>query len=304
MTDPKIKTVKPDGDDGPRYYVFEGEDKPIPGVTSVLSSYSPGGGEGLLTWSANLAAEYAIRWATVGGEDGELLGQAATRDPDACYKRIASARKRSRDESAQRGNDAHDTIERVAFSTLDELRKLASAAPVASDDPFADEPLCRWALIAWGRFVAKYNVRVLYSEVSIYSRNGHMGTTDLIVEMDTPWLDTPRGVVIVDTKTGDIREKVSLQLSSYRFGDYIISDNDGKIEYTELPKIDAAAAFRPRDDGLFDFLPVRADEDDYKVFLAALTLFEWEKGRGRTAIGKALDGRKTKPKKPPIDWGI
>jgi hypothetical protein len=321
MTTPKIQTVKPDGDDGPRFYVFEGTEHPVPGVTSVVGMKHK---HGLEAWAANEAAEFAVRATrndtpvfelqTDPHDTGMFAAsvlltwrQLCEQRPDMAYKLCANARKAKNRAAIDKGNAAHDTIERVAFLSLDQLRAVYKDALFDSQGPYAEYSLEPWALRAWGQFVARFNVRVLHSEVTLYSHNGHMGTCDLIVEMDTPWLDIERGVVLLDTKTGKgIYPEVAKQLAAYRFSDWIISSEDDKINYWGVPHINSCAVFWPREhaDKNGDYYALReviAEREDYEAFLSLLTVMEWDQGRKKGALGKAIVGNKTRPRAA-IDW--
>lgn len=304
MTAPKIQTVKPDGENGARYYVIEGNDNPLPGVTSVLKMKAS---EGLIHWAANESAEYAVRAIRDGVPTFDVEGHIFSLEqlcrvaPDVAYDSIKKARFRRNKIAVDKGNDAHDTVERVAFMSLDELRDAYAEAQRTQGQAFSLNP---WAIAAWGAFVKRFNVVVLHSEVTCVSRNGHVGTCDLIVEMDTPWLDVERGVVIMDTKTGKgVYPEVAMQLAAYRYSDTIVTPLGEGFNYIDVPKVDGAAVFWPNEVD-WSLIPVSADERDYEAFLALLTVFEWDKGAAKKALGKAVVGRKSRKATPPINWDM
>ena len=227
----------------------------VPGVTTILSDAVPK--SGLVSWAAKEAASYAVEhWDELAGE--KLLTRA---------DRIATAWRGERDAASGRGQLIHKLAERLQRG--DQV-----------DIPDGLEGHVESCV----RFLDQYDVEPILAEFAVVNRSvGYAGTGDLLCDMlRHRWL--------LDWKTGkSVYAETALQLAAYRYAEHYLDER--KVEQPMEPLgIERAAVVHLRADG-FDLIPMRADENTFKLFRHLAYISRWlhrtQDGRGQW--GSRLD---------------
>lgn len=246
-----------EGDRGGRTYVWPPTGENFTSVTTALNALNKGG---LPRWSARLVAEGALSQFDVWREIQEREGDAAA----VTFLRNLPWEKR--DKSADAGTAVH--------------------AAVAAEILGTEAP--RWPTAYTGhreqflRFCDRYRPDWQTSEATVFSRrHGYAGTLDFtaIIEIDGK-------LYLVDLKTGErVYEEVALQLSAYRYADWI--DLEDEIEHP-IPEVDACAVLhlRPRS---FAFREVEVTPVTFVAFLHVLEAHRWQQRVDKaSAIGNPI----------------
>ncbi|MGW3808829.1 hypothetical protein [Micromonospora sp. NPDC005113] len=218
----------------------------VPGVTTLTGNGLPK--PALLNWAGEATAEYAVdHW-----DDLAKLPLSER------MKKIKGGRYEKRDAASAKGTEVHKLAERL----------IANERVTVPDSLTGYVQSCV-------RFLDEFDVRAVHVEAVVYSETRrHVGTLDLIADVllpDMPKYDhIPRGEDgysrgLLDWKTtkSGIFGDVALQLSPYRFSEYLILP-DGQV--IDMPDVDFCAGIHIRADG-YNFVPLTCGEDQYRDFL-------------------------------------
>lgn len=253
MTNPKVGTVSRGG---ARFYVNPETDEKVPGVTSILSMLPK---PFLQYWSTKMVAEFAV------DNFGSYSQLIMNGQRQAAIDLLKNAPRRYTTERADVGTEVHDYYDR--------LSKGESIGRVHPDiEPYIEH---------YHQFIKDFSPTFLMNEETIWSStHRYAGTFDWIAEIGGE-------IVIGDWKTtkGTYPE-VGLQLSAYRYADYVIRPDGARVP---LPKnITGGAVMHVGLDG-YELIPFRCDEEVFNIFLALRnSVFEWDKDISKRVMGKPL----------------
>jgi hypothetical protein len=229
------------------YYLDADTGERVPGVTTIVGDGMPK--PALLNWAGEATAEYAVdNWDSLAGLSySERL------------KKIKGGRYEKRDAASNKGTAVHAMAERL----------------IAGEKVTVPDELTGY-VDACVRFLDEFDVRQVHVEAVVYSEtNHHVGTCDLIADVLLP--DMPeyahisrgedgysRGLLDWKTSKSGIFGDVALQLTPYRFSEWLINPESGEVEV--MPDVDFCAGIHLRPDG-YSFVPLTCDEDVYRDFL-------------------------------------
>ncbi|WP_369189086.1 hypothetical protein [Streptomyces sp. R08] len=253
---------------GTRFYVHpERPEIKVPGVTSVVGMLPK---PFLMYWAAKMTAELAV-------DSLPFVAQMAERDRQGAVDYLKGASRRYTKMRADVGSDAHDLFERMIRGQF-----------VGSVHPDLEPYRAHFA-----DFLEAVNPRLERAEDVAWSdAHAYAGSFDAVL---TVWLDedgnpTPdrSGVphlLMADWKTSKATyPDVALQMSAYANADRIISP-DGTSE--PMPEFDGAAVLHITPE-LWEFKPVRIDEEVFSFFLALRKVFTWDRDVSKTVLGRAI----------------
>ncbi|MFE7874449.1 hypothetical protein ACFUYE_29385 [Micromonospora humida] len=253
------------------WYVDADTGERIPGVTTILDQGLPK--KALINWSANATAEYAIdHW-------DELAALA----PSARLSKLKGGRYAVKDEASNRGTQVHKMGERL----------IRGEQVVVPD-------LLRPYVDSYVRFMDEFQLRARHVEALVYSeRHRYCGTLDIFGDIllpDMPEYDhLPRdddGYVcnaLIDAKTNrsGIFGETALQLSGYRFCDFMQPDPGDPDSAFEMPPVHFTGAVWIRPDG-YSLVPVVAEEEQHRALLYAQQVGRFDQG-ARELIGEPVE---------------
>ena len=253
------------------YFNTESPDVLLPGVTSIIGMQNK---PFLPPWAAKMAAELAVSKYRYLGVKIENEGD------DGAVDWLKNASRRYTKERSDIGSMAHDVFERIARGE--------DAGPVHPD--------IEQHVAHFGEFIDAVNPEFVAAEDVAWSdTHGYAGSFDNISRI---WLDpetkkpTPDRSGVPALLMGDYKTSkntypdVSLQLTAYAFADRIVSP-DGTS--TPMPKFDGAFVLWVTE-GQWQLKPVYIGEDVFRVFLALLEVFKWDRGLSKKVIGKPIAG--------------
>ncbi|MFD7611004.1 hypothetical protein [Streptomyces sp. NPDC059828] len=261
----RVRTIQRGGS---RFYIHpERPEIKVPGVTSVVGMLPK---PFLMFWAAKMTAELAV-------DSLPFVAQMAERDRQGAVDYLKGAARRYTKLRADVGSDAHDLFERLIRGEY-----------VGSVHP--DLEPYRRNFVA---FLEAVNPRLERAEDVAWSdEHGYAGSFDAVL---TVWLDdkgnptpdrsgTPH-LLMADWKTSkSTYPDVALQMSAYVNADRIISP-DGQSE--PMPEFDGAAVLHITPE-LWEFKPVRIDEEVFSFFLALRRVFTWDRDVSKTVLGRAI----------------
>lgn len=260
MTAPKVNTIRRGSS---RFYVHPETADKVPGVTSVVGMLPK---DFLKFWAAKVVAELAVESL------GEVVG-IALRDPAAAVDFLKRAPQRTTGKAADVGTDVHDLFERMAKGEV--------VGRVHPDlKPYVEH---------FQSFLDEFQPEFLFLEETVWSdKHRYAGSFDAIATVGGE-------TVVLDWKTtrSGIHEEVALQLSAYRFADYLVRPDGSRVP---MPKLDGGAVLHVRPEGK-SFVPVKCDAEVFEYFLHLREVFEWDKGVKSTVIGSPLNADAIAPKK-------
>lgn len=197
-------------------------------------------------------------------------------------KYLKKAPDRIRDAAAKIGTDVHDLMERLALGEIIDV-----------PDEYKNH------IRAWRMFMRDWQVEVLKTEFTVESRRfGYMGTGDLLYKSHN---HTDLGNVLSDYKSSEsgIWPDIALQLSAIRYADYILdcikrphaddyehTPSDVRIDKETLGTIKSFQGIQITGNG-YQVVPVRVNENTFKVFQAAQIVADWKTDREKNALGPA-----------------
>lgn len=259
MTTPKVATINRGGS---RFYVHpEDSSIKVPGVTSVVGMLPK---PFLGPWQAKMVAEEAVNnFATL----ASFLSQGTPAGRTAAVDWLKNTARRYTNSRADLGTEAHDIFEQMASGTTPRAHPDFDGF-VANFSAFLDE----------------FQPEFLYTEETVWSETeglGYAGSFDAVAKIAGE-------VVYLDYKTGkSVYPDVALQLSAYRFADYIIRPDGGRVP---LPQADGGAVLSIHETpGDWSLYPVRVDKDVHEAFLHLRRVFDWDKDTSKTVLGKPVD---------------
>lgn len=262
MTDPKISTISRGGS---RFYVSPTTGEKAPGVTSVVGMLPKGF---LGPWNAKLVAEYAV------DNLGEVVG-IAMRDRQAAIDLMKGAPRRFTSKAADVGTDAHDIFEKMA----------------GGESPGRLHPDLKVYADHFGEFLDEFQPEFLHLEQTVWSdTHNYAGSFDAVMRVQGETV----GADWKTTRSG-VHAEVAIQLSAYRFADYILDPAGG--ENIEIPKWDGGAVLHVRPEG-WKLVPVKCDEEIFQYFLYLRRIFEWDREVKNAVLGNPLNSGAEKPKRP------
>lgn len=253
-----LRTIKRGG---ARFYVSPDNGHKAPGVTSILDM---GPKPFLGPWNAKMVAEEAVT------QIGPVVGLIAAGNHQAAVDMLKGAARRSTQEAANLGSDAHDLFERLARG-----EDVSERAVHKDLRPFRAHFI---------EFLDVVQPEFLFLEETVWSdTHDYAGSFDAIAKIGGE-------TVVCDWKTtrSGVHPEVALQLKAYARADYIIRAVDG--EKVDIPHIDASAVLHVRPEG-WGLWAIDFSEDlfdDY--FLALRRTFDWDRERKSGVVGDKVFG--------------
>lgn len=228
----------------------------------------------LMPWAVKLTAEAALATFNQGGEAPFHPGQFTTtqrprRKPGAQSPPgpwdWKAEHARVRDESADKGTLIHAWAEAWVLGQ-------------SPDPPLGLESECLGIMRAF----EKYGIEVAVAECTVYNNvHDYAGTSDLFATVGA-W----DGVLaVLDYKTGkSVWPEVSLQLSAYRYGEFIglPDDSDVEVPWTERAGVLHVGHTETT------LVPVRTEIQDFTAFLSALGAARWVVEQSGLVIGEVV----------------
>ncbi len=252
MTTPKIQTITRGGS---RFYVNPVTQDKVPGVTSILSMLPK---PFLQYWGQKVVAEFVAD--NIGSVTQLLMNGQRT----AAIDLMKNAPRRYTANRADIGTEVHDIYDRLSRGL--ELGRVSADA----------EPYVQY----FDDFVKAFQPEFLMNEETVFSdEHRYAGSFDWIANIGGE-------TVIGDWKTTkNTYPEVALQLSAYRFGDYVQRDDGNRVP---LPKITGGVVFHVSPEG-YELIPMKCDEEVFATFVALRTMvFEWDKSLSKLVMGKPL----------------
>jgi len=261
MTSPKQATTARSGQ---RFYSWRGEN--YWSVTTIIGGGIPK--PALINWAKKFTAEYAcdniakLNALLAPDADGNV-------DRDGAVDWLKGAAFRDRDRKAELGTYLHDATEAYVLGK-----------------PFPKwPPIVLPRMRAFERFLAAYEPSYEATEASVYNRTErYAGTLDAI-------LTVGRGPhkgrkFLADMKSGKaIYPEVSLQLSAYRFAEFVGLPNGD--EAPMIP-VDGAVGLHLPETGGFDLVDVQADEETFRAFLYVREVFRFTSETSKAVLRGTL----------------
>jgi hypothetical protein len=228
------------------WYIDADTDQKVDGVTTIVGNGLPK--PALLNWAGDATAEYAIdRW--------EELSALPTSER---LKKMKGGRYERRDAAANKGTQIHKLAERL----------------IAGERVTVPDALTGY-VESCVNFINDFDVRPVHVEAVVYSETRrHVGTLDLIADVLIPEIPDydhierdgegyARGLLDWKTSRSGIFGDVAMQLSPYRFSEYLIQA-DGEV--IDMPPVDFCAGIHIRPDG-YTLVPLLCGEEQYRDFL-------------------------------------
>lgn len=234
----------------------------------------------LMGWAVKTTAEYAVNnraaWAPL-----------ADSDPGAAIDVLKEARFKTSGKAAARGTDLHRAAEALALGEL---------------DPDVEPHIVPY-VERYREFLDRYEPTFLMSEAPVYNlRHHYAGTTDGIMEI------AGRRVIFdikTTDKTPDARTRppypeVALQLAAYSRAEVVgLLSEKREVNYARYYVYDPAAHHEPMPevDGAVCIvvspvdcrvIPVRIDDEVFKVFLHVRECARWDVDVSKRVIGPEI----------------
>lgn len=218
----------------------------VPGVTSIVGDGMPK--PALLNWAGEATAEYAV-------DNWDALSELPLSER---LKKMKGGRYEKRDAASNKGTAVHKMAERL----------------IAGEKVTVPDALVGY-VDSCVKFLDEFEVRAVHVEAVVYSETRrHVGTCDLIADVllpDMPEYDHiargddgfSRGLLDWKTSKSGIFGDVAMQLSPYRFSEFLITD-DGTV--IEMPEVDFCAGIHITATG-YSFIPLLCGEEQYRDFL-------------------------------------
>jgi len=240
-----VRITRKDNGRGHWYLDLDTGDR-VPGVTTIVGDGMPK--PALLNWAGDATAEYAV-------DNWDELAKLPLSER---LKKIKGGRYEKRDAAANKGTQVHKMAERL----------------IAGEKVTVPDPLVGY-VDSCVSFLNEFDVRAVHVEAVVYSETQrHVGTCDLIADVllpDMPEYDHieraddgyARGLLDWKTSKSGIFGDVALQLSPYRFSEFLITESG---EVIDMPAVDFCAGIHLRPDG-YSFVPLVCEEQQYRDFL-------------------------------------
>lgn len=267
MTTPKVATIKRAGS---RYYVHPGTGDKYVGVTSVLNALPK---PFLKFWAAKVVAEFA---ADNAGTLIQMVMGGAGRD--AAVDWLKREPLRFTGQAADVGTVVHGIAEALSNG----------------EDPGPIHPDYQGYVDGFLAFTDAFSPTWEFVEATVFSdRHGYAGTFDGLATFPEGVLPHGMRRAIVDIKTtrSGVHEEVGLQLSAYRYADYI-SDPEGNT--VPLPDVDGGLVVWLRPDE-WAAVPVECGPDELSTFLSVMDVHAWDTQGKRSVVHRPLVAPVTAP---------
>lgn len=233
----------------------------------------------LVNWAVRTTAEYAI-------DNHAAWAPLATADRDAAVKVLADARWQKSGNAAARGSDVHRAAEQIALGQEPDVEPHIL--------PYVDQ---------YRRFLETHEPAFQMAEAPIYNVSQHYaGTTDGLMEIAgrTVIFDLKTTDKNLDAKTRPPYPEVALQLAAYsraelvgllsekrevNYARYYVYDHTAHHE--PMPAVDGAVCIviSPYDCRV---IPVRVDDDVFRMFLHVRECARWSVDTSRHVIGPEI----------------
>lgn len=228
--------------DNGREYVWPPTGEAFPSVTTIIKAGTPTSPY-VLRWEKRANVRYAV-------EQWRSWMELAETDPRSVVDHIVEESERQRDEAADRGSEVHRWADAIAAGS--------ASGPVPEELGGYVE--------AYQTFLDEWAPEFYFTEATVYSRrHGYAGTLDWMA-----WLGDE--LVLGDIKTKGrgkrLYGEVALQLAAYRYADFIGAPDGSELP---MPTVQRCVVLVLRPEG-YELVPVRAAEEEFDVFLAALTV--------------------------------
>ena len=253
MTQPTIDTVKKSGT---RFYVDPNDaDNRLPGVTSILNMLPK---PFLQYWRAKIVAECAA-------DNLEIVTSMMLKgEREAAIDYLKKSPQRSTGNSATIGTDVHNLCERIA----------------RGEDVGRVHPDHRPYLVGFESFIKDFEPEFLFVEETVWSdTHKYAGSFDAIVKIDGETICTD-----VKTTRSGVHSEVALQLSAYSNADHILKPDGSTVP---IPTIDSCAVIHLRPERA-QLVPVSNDPSLFDTFKSLRTVWEWDQGMSKRAVGKPV----------------
>lgn len=257
-------------------------------VTTILNALDK---PALMYWAAEETAKAAVSVAKSLSLRVEEDGEEATIKwlRDARFRRPKGMRS-----ATELGTAVHDALEQLA---------LTGQWPEVDDEvrPFVEQA---------DRWMQKFQPTYLAVESTVFNETyGYAGTLDAIAEVDGVrfLLDYKSSRKSFDGRgkpTSPYPEQVGLQLSAYRYAEYLAAWRPRRYEYQKrryylmgtaekeaalpVPEVDACLVLHLTPEHCEAF-PIKADEEVFQAFLFTLECFRWLNETSKTIMGDPLE---------------
>jgi hypothetical protein len=241
-------------DRGGRSYIWPPTGENFPSVTTILNAMAK---PALVGWGIKMVAQGALErfdeWIHIRQEQGD----------EAAVRYLKGLPYDRRDKAADAGSAVHAAIE------------ASSKGVEAPTWP----TLLKGFRTQFERFLEAYRPTWVTSEATVFSRKGYAGTLDAIADIGGRRL-------LIDVKSGErIYDEVALQLSAYRYADWI---DLGDSAERPVPKVDACAVLHIRPLS-YQLVEVTADEAQFVTFLHLIETYRWmEHVKAASLIGEMV----------------
>lgn len=236
------------------HYYADANKTRLPGSTTILDGGLPK--KALINWSGNATAAYAI-------DNWDAL---ADLSPAARLKELEGGRYKDVDKAKNLGTKVHSYAEALIKGEVVEV-----------------EDFLQGHVESYARLLDRFKVEPVEVEFGVASyKHGYAGTADMAA-----WFTTKkwgRRLLLADIKTSrsGIFGETALQLASYRYAEVIIGDPE-----RPMIEVEGCAGIHVRADGA-DLLPINADEAEFRTFLYAKQIFEFDKV-SRDLVGEPVE---------------
>jgi hypothetical protein len=266
-----VRVVRKDGSKNHWYIDLDADGARVPGVTSIIDAGTPK--KGLINWAGNETAAYTL----------DHWDELAKLSPAARLKKMQGGRYENLDKASNQGTAVHKMGERIIRGERVTVPDLLL--------PFVK---------SYVRFIDEFQLRARYVEALVYSEtHQYCGQLDIFGDIllpDMPEYDhLPRdddGFVcdcLIDAKTGrtGVYGETALQLSGYRFAEYMQTDPRDPDTAFPMPEVTWTGAVWIRPDG-YSLLPVVTGEEQYRTFRYVREVGEFDKD-SRDLIGTPIE---------------
>jgi len=244
----------------PYHYYIDGDNKRIPGVTSIIGDGIPK--PKLINWAGNATAEYAVdNWDTL----AEMPH--ATR-----LKELQGGRYEKTDKAKDAGTKVH----------------MYAEALVQGIEVTGIPEELRGHVENYVKFIDAWQLDPVLVEVVVvnYTR-GYAGTLDLIADLTGPTSEPERLLLDIKTGASGVFSEAALQLAAYRNAEYYV-DTDGN-EQPMMPVDGCAIIHCTADD--CQLLPAANDFDvdgatrtTFDMFRVAHLVYEYAKETDKSSL--------------------
>jgi len=244
-----------------RYYEWRAEDGKFWSVTTIVNGGLPK--PVLVNWAKKFTAEYAI-------DNYARLGVLLEPSPDGFVDR----------------EGALDWLKNASFRDRDRRGALGTLVHDAAEAYILGKPTPDWTpdmrprMFEFMRFLSDHKPDYMDGmvEAPVYNRaERYAGTLDGIC-------DIGGRRVLIDYKTGKgVYPEVALQLAAYRHAEFIGAPDGSEIP---MPSVDACVVLHIPDEGEYQLIEVRADDEVFQAFKYVREVFRFmEETSKRVLLG-------------------